>query len=128
METSSISSKPSKRKHHRRGSSSAGGSKSTSKQTSLQGSQISSGGEKKATGGNTSSELLPVPALLVQSADSKNSKQSNRSTHCVGDEPKVPPALDIIPKEHSSMVESPPAASEPTVTPGQTEAASGATK
>ncbi|XP_077527678.1 uncharacterized protein LOC144139066 [Haemaphysalis longicornis] len=132
METSTTSEKTKrKRKHHRRGSGSAGGSRHSSRLASLQSSLISSDGKVKETaaGSKSPSELLPVPVRLSRrpSTDSKISNPSNRPPGYVGDEPKVPPALDTFSREHSSMAESPPPAPVPTVVAGPTAAASGAT-
>ncbi|XP_077527683.1 uncharacterized protein LOC144139072 [Haemaphysalis longicornis] len=109
---SAHASKSKKRKDGGRRSSGGGGSKSSSRRASVQRSQASS---LDKAGKSSSSERPAVPALLIRrpSTDSKSSLRSTRSTRYVGDKPKVPPALDIFSREHSSMAESPPPVSSP---------------
>ncbi|XP_077527685.1 uncharacterized protein LOC144139075 [Haemaphysalis longicornis] len=110
--TGAHASKSKRRKDGGSRSSGGGGTTSSSRRASVQRSQASSLGK---AGKSSSSELPAVPALLIRrpSTDSKSSQRSSRSTRYVGDKPKVPPALDIFSREHSSMAESPPSVMSP---------------
>ncbi|XP_075557472.1 uncharacterized protein LOC142589770 [Dermacentor variabilis] len=109
-ETSKCSSKSKLKKKKRHGSTcSAGSSSSSGKRqaapASGTASAVMSGSESAAGPGSPP----PVPALLIRkgsksSTSSKSSKdRSSRDTRYVHGQPKVPPALDIFSREHSSM-------------------------
>lgn len=55
--------------------------------------------------GNDVGTITPIQALLIRklSDSSVHSSRSGRSTRFVSTEPRVPPALDIFSREHSSM-------------------------